>query len=203
MSEGMNLRNTRAAQTPLIDGNRIKGYAIVWDSLNDYNEVALKGCCAKSLKERGINAKGGNKIQFLAYHDPEKILAKLTKLEEDDTGLYFEAELLDLDGTRDEVKRIREGLLRQMSYGFSYKWDGGANYDPIDDILYLTDIDLYEISLVTFSSDPRAQLRNRAAGMGREEAAELLRAMDAKKKREPEPEPEPQPSLLSRLAALL
>lgn len=199
MSKGANIRNTRAAQAPLIDGNKVKGYAIIWDSLNDYDEVALRGCCAKSLKERGINAKGGNKIQFLAYHDPEKIIGKLTVLEEDDTGLYFEAELLDLDGTRDDVKRIREGLLRQMSYGFSYKEDGG-NYDPNEGILYLTDIDLYEISLVTFSSDPRAQLRNRCAGMTREEAEKALRAMDGAKK---DTEPQPQQGLLGRLAALL
>lgn len=200
MNEGTIIRNTRAAQAPLIEGNMIKGYAIIWDSLNDYDEVALKGCCAKSLKERGVNAKGGNKIQFLAYHDPEKIMARLTRLEEDETGLYFEAELLDLDGTRDEVKRIREGLLRQMSYGFSYKPDG-CNFDPQSGVLYLSDIDLYEISLVTFSSDARAQLRNRCAAMSREEAEKALRTMSA----EPaaEPEPDPQPGVLRRLADLL
>lgn len=187
MSERTIYRNTRAAQAPLIDGNKVKGYAIVWDSLNDYNEVALRGCCLKSLKERGINAKGGNRIQFLAYHDPEKIIGRLTVLEEDETGLYFEAELLDLDGTRDDVKRIREGLLRQLSYGFSYKPDG-CNFDPQTGVLYLTDIDLYEVSLVTFSSDPRAQLRDRCAAMSREEAEAALRSMSAGPKPEPQPE---------------
>lgn len=154
-----------------IDGQRSKldlsdrevsGYAIVWDSINDYGEIVRKGATLKSLNARGVNSNSGNKIQFLLQHDQHRILGIITELREDDYGLFFKATISEgVNHCNEALIQIREGLLKQLSYGFNYVWTEGAiEYDSEREIYILNEIMLHEISLVTFSSDPNAQLRS-------------------------------------------
>jgi len=140
----------------------INGYAIVWNSANDYKEVVRQGATLKSLNARGVNSNAGNKIQLLLQHDRRQILGTITELREDDYGLFFRATILeDIEYCDTALKQIREGLLKQLSYGFSYVDSEGAyEYDAELGLLYLNEIRLSEISIVTFSSDPNAQLRS-------------------------------------------
>lgn len=137
----------------------IKGYAIVWGSKNDFNEIVLKGATQNSLNARGVG-KDKNKIVVLLKHRTGQPLAKITKLEEDDYGLYFEAEVTPgVSYAEDALAQIRQGLLSQLSYGFEYIWDK-VEYRAEDDAYILREIKLWEISVVTFSSDENAQLRS-------------------------------------------
>lgn len=139
---------------------QIKGYAIVWGSKNDYNEIVVKGACSKSIEARGVNGTGKNKIVVLRQHRQSEPIAYLTKLEEDDYGLYFEAEIIKGTQASDEaLAEIRQGVLTQLSYGFNYVWDK-TEYDSEADAYILREIKLFEISVVTFSSDENAQLRS-------------------------------------------
>lgn len=144
-----------------LDDRTVSGYAIVWGSVNDYREVVNRGATLKSLNARGVNSGAGNKIQFLLQHDRTKILGAITKLEEDDYGLYFEASLSEgVRHSEEALIQIREKLLTQLSYGFNYIWDDNAmQYDEERDVVILNEIMLHELSLVTFSSDSNAQLR--------------------------------------------
>jgi HK97 family phage prohead protease len=139
---------------------QIKGYAIVWGSKNDYNEIVVKGACSKSIEARGVNGSGKNKIVVLRQHRQSEPIAYLTKMEEDDYGLYFEAEIIKGTQASDEaLAEIRQGVLNQLSYGFNYVWDK-TEYDSTLDAYILREIKLFEISVVTFSSDENAQLRS-------------------------------------------
>lgn len=136
----------------------IKGYAIVWGSKNDYNEIVVKGACANSINARGTEGK--NKIVVLNQHRQSEPIANITVLKEDDLGLYFEAEVIEGVKVADEaLAQIRQGLIKQLSYGFNYVWDK-TEYDSTLDAYILREIKLYEISIVTFSSDENAQLRS-------------------------------------------
>lgn len=138
----------------------IKGYAIVWGSKNDYNEIVLKGACTASLNARGVNGSGKNKIVVLKQHRQSEPIANITVLTEDDYGLYFEAEVIEGTRAADEaLAEIRQGVLNQLSYGFNYVWDK-TEYDASLDAYVLREIKLFEISVVTFSSDENAQLRS-------------------------------------------
>lgn len=139
----------------------VSGYAIVWGSVNDYKEVVNRGATLKSLNARGVDSNAGNKIQFLLQHDRTKILGAITKLEEDDYGLFFEATLsAGVRHSEEALIQIREKLLTQLSYGFNYIWEDNAmQYDEERDVIILNEIMLHELSLVTFSSDANAQLR--------------------------------------------
>ncbi|MCM1555802.1 MAG: HK97 family phage prohead protease [Bacteroides sp.] len=162
ISHGLQLRRSGAEEAPAFNEATVEGYAIVWGSVNDYGEMCNRGCCAKSLKERGLKSKGGNQIRFLLQHDTRQILGKLEALEEDDKGLFFRANIYqNLSYSRDALELIKAGELRQLSYGFSYSASPGAYTFRDDGVVVLNEIDLYEISLVTFSSDSEAQLRSR------------------------------------------
>lgn len=141
----------------LKEDNVIKGYAIVWGSRNSHDEIVLKGATLNSLNARGVGATR-NKIQFLLRHDTSKPIARFLKLEEDDYGLYFEAELIDTTAANDAKKEIKGQVLRQLSYGFNYIWDK-TEWSEEDEAYILREIKLWEISLVTYSSDEVAQLR--------------------------------------------
>lgn len=138
----------------------IKGYAIVWGSKNDYNEIVVKGATLNSLNARGVNGTGKNKIVVLNQHRQSEPIARITVLQEDDYGLYFEAEVTEgVSYAEEALKNIRANVLNQLSYGFNYIWDK-VEYDAVNDAYILREIKLYEISVVTFSSDENAQLRS-------------------------------------------
>lgn len=135
----------------------IKGYAIVWGSKNSHDEIVLKGATLNSLNARGVGSTK-NSITFLKYHKIDQPIARMLVLQEDDYGLYFEAEIIKTALGNETIEEITSGVLRQLSYGFSYVWDK-TEYDADADAYILREIKLYEISLVTFSSDENAQLR--------------------------------------------
>ena len=140
------------------EDRKIKGYAIVWGTKNSHDEIVLKGATLNSLNARGVGSTR-NPIQFLYQHRTDEPIAKIDVLEEDDYGLYFEATIIRTQAGDDLIEKINAGVLRQLSYGFSYIWDK-TEYDEEEDAYILREIKLWEISIVTFSSDESAQLRN-------------------------------------------
>lgn len=150
-----------------LNDREIKGYAIVWGSKNDYDEMVMQGATLRSLNDRGAGAEGGNRILLLLHHDPRQPLCVPAELREDDYGLFFRAEIdTGISYCDDTVASVRQGTLSQLSYGFNYVWgDNKTVYDAALDAFVLREIDLYELSLVSFSSDPLAQLRSRQEEM--------------------------------------
>ena len=148
------------AKLEITADRKVKGYAIVWGSKNDYNEIVLKGATQNSLNARGIGSTSGNPILVLNQHRQTEPLCRPTILQEDDYGLYFEGDVIEGVGYADEaVNQVAQGVLRQLSYGFNYIWSQ-TEYDATLDAYILKEIKLGEISLVTFSSDENAQLRS-------------------------------------------
>lgn len=156
------------------EDRKIKGYAIVWGSKNSHDEIVLKGATLNSLNARGVGSTR-NAIQFLYQHRSEEPIAKIDVLEEDDYGLYFEATIIKTQAGDDLIEKINAGVLRQLSYGFSYVWDK-TEYDEEQDAYILREIKLWEISIVTFSSDEMAQLRN--LDFGTFQKIELIKEID-------------------------
>jgi HK97 family phage prohead protease len=143
------------------DDRKIKGYPIVWGERNDFNEIHLKGSTLNSLNARGLNATK-NPIMVLNQHNQNQVLARPSVLQEDDYGLYFEADIIKGTQYADEVvAQIRQGVIGQLSVGFNYIWDNNKiEYDADTKAYILKEIKLYEISVVTFSSNGSTQLRS-------------------------------------------
>lgn len=160
ISCALQIRRASQGEAPAFNETVVEGYAIVWGTVNDYYESCVRGCCAESLKKRGLDGKEGNRIRLLLQHDPRQVLGRLEELKEDDKGLFFRASIYqNLSYSRDAIELIKAGELCQLSYGFHYGMDEGDYSIRPDGVVELRRIDLMEISLVTFSSDPEAQLR--------------------------------------------
>jgi HK97 family phage prohead protease len=154
------LLDAERAKLEITSDRKVKGYAIVWGSKNDYNEIVLKGATLNSLNARGVGTAVGNPILVLNQHRQTEPLCRPTILQEDDYGLYFEGDVIEgVSYADDVVNQVNQGVLRQLSYGFNYIWDK-TEYDAVNDAYILKEIKLGEISLVTFSSDENAQLRS-------------------------------------------
>lgn len=136
----------------LVDDRRIKGYLAVWGVKDDRGTVFVKGCCSKSLQERGPNSNAKNKIPFLYYHKPDEPLCIFDVLKEDDYGLYFEAVPDEIPTGDRVVTQVRSGTLNQFSWGFHYIWDK-MEYKENQDAVYCYEIDLQEGSVLTFASN--------------------------------------------------
>lgn len=140
------------AKGELIDDRRIKGYLVVWGVRDDHGTVFLKGCCAKSIKERGPESNSKYRIKFLWQHRQDDPLCNFDVLKEDDYGLYFEAVPDDVPNGDRAVRQVKSGTLNQFSIGFDYVWDK-TEWDDNLDAIVLKEIDLFEGSVVTIPSN--------------------------------------------------
>lgn len=137
------------------DNRIVKGYLAVFGIPDSYGTVAVRGCFAKSIKERGPKSSAKNKIIFLAFHDPTEPIGRFTMLKEDDYGLYFEAEIDDTPGTPQRcLDQIRSGTLNQYSYGFDYVWDK-MEYHEDSGLIMMNEVMLFEgTCLAILASNP-------------------------------------------------
>lgn len=134
------------------ENNTIKGYLSVWGVRDSYGTIMLKGCCTKSINERGPKSSSKSKIAFLWQHRMDEPLGQFTTLIEDSYGLYFESECDDVPTAQRALTQIKSGTLNQFSIGFLYLWDK-TDYDEKLDAVVLHEIDLYEGSIVTIGSN--------------------------------------------------
>lgn len=125
----------------------IKGYLIVWGVVDTYRTVFVKGCCAKSIKERGPDSLSKQKILFHWFHKYDEPIGQFRVLLEDDYGLYFEAVVDDIPLGDRCLTQVRSGTINQFSIGFYYIWDKIV-WDDEMEVSRLLEIDLFEGSAV-------------------------------------------------------
>ena len=129
----------------------------------------MKGAFAETLK--AWKAKGKLPKQLLQHGggffgggaDDMVPIGKWEEMKEDAHGLYVSGRLfqIDTDRAKSVYAALKEGELDGLSIGFqTKKWE----YDEETEFRTLTEIDLWEVSLVTFpANDPRASSRVKAA----------------------------------------
>lgn len=138
-----------------VEERTVKGYLIVWGVRDSYGTMFLKGCCAKSINDRGPQSNSKYKITFLWQHRQDEPIGQFTVLKEDDYGLYFEAVVDDpeeVPTAKRALSQINSGTINQFSAGFDYVWDK-MEYDDQMDCILLKEIDLYEGSAVTIGAN--------------------------------------------------
>lgn len=146
----INYISTRDAGVSVND-RTIRGYLAIWGKQDLHGTIFMKGCCARSLEQRGVKSESNYKITLLWQHDIRDPIGKFTELREDDKGLYFEAEIDDVENGNRALKQVNSGTLNQFSFGFRYIWDK-MEYDEEIDAIIVREIDLIEGSVVTMGS---------------------------------------------------
>ncbi|ODN72427.1 HK97 family phage prohead protease [Methylobrevis pamukkalensis] len=130
---------------------RFGGYASLFGKADLAGDVVMPGAFAASLKRRGT---GG--VKLLYQHDPCEPIGRWLSLFEDGTGLRAEGEIhAGIVRGREVSSLIRAGILDGLSIGFRAV---RAEKDPRTGLRRLLEIDLWEISLVTFPMQPGARL---------------------------------------------
>lgn len=91
---------------------------------------------------------------LLWQHDWKTPIGKIVRAEiEEGRGLYIEAELSDTSAGRDAQILLSDGVIRDLSIGFFAR-----EYTPLERGREITQLDLYEISLVTVGANATAEI---------------------------------------------
>lgn len=134
------------------DGS-FSGYGSIFGVVDLGYDVVVKGAFTRSLKEHKT-AKTMPKL--LWQHDSWQPIGIYTTVNEDDKGLYVEGKLaLKTVQGAEAYELLKMGAIGGLSIGYKTKT---YEYDTETYVRTLTDVDLYEVSLVTFAMNPDAQV---------------------------------------------
>ncbi|ABE62534.1 prohead peptidase, Unknown type peptidase, MEROPS family U35 [Nitrobacter hamburgensis X14] len=122
------------------------GYASVFDVVDSHKDIVVKSAFKKSLVKRPAA-----KVKMLREHDQTEPIGKWLSLVEDDRGLKATGQLI-LGTTKgsETYKLMKAGLLDSLSIGYRTVRD---RMDRTKGARILEQVDLWEISVVTFPSN--------------------------------------------------
>lgn len=160
----------------------IVGYAAVF---NQKSEL-LYGSFREVINPGAFKSTLTNDIRALWNHDTAYVLGRNTagtlQLAEDERGLRVEITPPDTQWARDLMVSVRRGDISQMSFGFNVKKDSwSATQEDGTQTRTLEEIDLHEVSVVTFPAYPQTSIVARSIESKLDDVAELVALADEDK----------------------
>jgi hypothetical protein len=154
------------------DGHKIEGYASLFGACDQSGDVVSKGAYAASLKAMAAD---GRRVKMLWQHDPAHPIGVWDEVREDGRGLWVKGRLLpQVAKGREAARLIAAGAIDGLSIGYrtlrATKNDKGQRL--------LTELELWEVSLVTFPMLPSARVVAKSDAM-QSDAETILRDMAA------------------------
>lgn len=138
------------------DSGAFTGYGSVFGVKDICSDIVIKGAFANSLnkwKEKG------RLPALLWQHKMDEPIGYHTKMVEDDNGLYLEGQLLIDDDPL--AKRAHAHMKAKSLSGLSIGYIlNDYDYDKEKSAFILKDIDLWEVSVVTFPANDEARIDN-------------------------------------------
>ncbi len=146
----------------------IEGYASLFGQVDQGSDVVQRGAYRGSLDRL---ARAGQRVKMLWQHDPAQPIGVWDEVREDDKGLWVKGRLLEsTQKGREAAELIRAGAMDGLSIG--YRTKRAVKNDKGQRVL--TELELWEVSLVTFPM----LLSARVAAKGRTpDAEEALRCI--------------------------
>lgn len=140
------------------DGS-VEGYGSMFGVRDSYDDVIAPGAFAGSL---AAHKAAGTMPAMLWQHSTSEPIGVWSEMVEDAKGLRIKGQLaLATARGREAHELLKMGALNGLSIGFvSKNW----TYERETDIRTLTEIDLWEVSLVTFPANQAARVTNVKAG---------------------------------------
>lgn len=141
---------------------RITGYAAKFNSLSEdlggFREQIAPGAFANTIKSADVRA--------LFNHDANLILGRTKagtlRLREDDVGLAYEIDPPNTQAARDLAESINRGDISQNSFGFSTIADEWRKNSDETWTRTLKEVELFDISPVTYPAYPQTDIAMRA-----------------------------------------
>jgi len=127
-----------------------EGYASVFGIVDQGMDVVERGAFRKSL--------GSRKVKMLWQHDTSMPIGVWDEIYEDERGLFVRGRLLkEVEKGREAMALLKAGAIDSMSIGYRTM---EAVSEGDGRVRKLTEVDLFEISLVTFPMLPDAKVTN-------------------------------------------
>lgn len=152
------------------DGNCIEGYAAVFNEETVigewFREIIRPGAFSRAIKEK-------QDVRALFNHNADHVLGRTRSgtldLEENKKGLWIEVDPPDTQAARDVITLIKRGDVSEMSFAFTVhgpdgdKWDETEIKDGKLPLREIRDVDLYDVSPVTYPAYEGTEVGLRSA----------------------------------------
>lgn len=131
------------------------GYASVFSHVDRQNDVILPGAFAASIKKK-------KQYILLWQHNHSEPIGKITHIHEDAHGLYIKGELiLEIRKAMDVYYMLKNDILNSFSIGYNViDWSFDHSPESHEEVRIIKNLQLWEISLVTFPANTYARLTN-------------------------------------------
>jgi HK97 family phage prohead protease len=133
------------------DDGEFEGYGAVFGNVDQHDDIIEKGAFRRTLSEKPLSA-----IKMLFQHDSHQPIGIWTDMKEDERGLYVKGKLLiKVQRAAEVLELMRNKVIDGLSIG--YKTIKSMR-DESTGIRKLLDVDLWEVSAVTFPANPQARV---------------------------------------------
>lgn len=126
------------------------GYASVFGVIDSQADMMMPGAFEKSLNAIRI----GRDVRLLWQHDTAQPMGTITSIQEDEYGLFIEGKLIaEVQQAKEAYALIKGNAIKGLSIGYSpVRWEVDADTG----VRFLYEVDLFEISIVTFPANEKA-----------------------------------------------
>jgi HK97 family phage prohead protease len=130
------------------------GYGSIFNNKDLGNDVMMEGAFAKS-----IASKGARGVKLLYQHKADEPIGVFDEIIEDRKGLKVKGRLaMGTQKGKEVYELMKMGAIDGLSIGYRVS-PKGAHYDEKGKRRMLKEVDLMEISAVTFPMNPRARIQ--------------------------------------------
>jgi len=135
------------------DGGEIEGYASIFGVLDTWSDIIAAGAFAATIKAHKAS---GTMPAMLWQHDGDDPIGVWSEMAEDASGLKIKGRLcMDTACGKEAHALLKMGAINGLSVGFVTK---SYEYDTETDVRTITEVDLWEVSLVTFPANSKARV---------------------------------------------
>ncbi len=130
-----------------------KGYASVFNVIDAHKEAILPGAFSRTLH---IWKKRHDMPKMLWQHDTNQPIGIWHHIEENEKGLLVTGQTLrEIPRGEESYHLLKSGIIDSLSIGF---FSCKSFNDPTHKLKYHSQVDLVEISLVTYPANPQARI---------------------------------------------
>jgi len=131
------------------ENGRFAGYASVFNTIDNQNDIIFQGAFANTIKKNA-------NIKLLWQHKTNEPIGVFSYMREDAKGLYVEGKLLlDVQRAKEAYALLQEGAIEGLSIGYKVI---NSDIDTHTGTRAIKELDLFEISLVTFPANSDAKI---------------------------------------------
>src|SRR5436309_12955963 len=139
-------------RTTIDPDGTVEGYASLFGEIDGARDMVMPGAFARTLKLRGVR-----RVPMLFRHDPAEPVGVWLELTEDFRGLRARGKLIpEVARARELYALVTSGAVDGLSIGFRTV---KGRIDPATRVRRIVDLELWEISIVTFPLLSGARVR--------------------------------------------